>query len=403
MLLNAAIPLTANTILTPVILRDQFITLREGCVHGIIDHDNFRDKADPNKKYGNYIENIIDIPNSGKLFVGKWLDLTAYTQGDSSWNTRFRQYVYADSTGLPFFTGLKIHDINVGNDTNDGLAWWRWHCDGAGDKYLEIGKYVAGVFTRVCEIGPITVAGWYAFGPLPTFTITGTIVIPRDAPFMNINTYIGPFYDYPIDFNSLAIVAGDENRSWAMRVYGKFSEIAGYANQKQHFIRNMDFQVSMTKEGMDSKTQGMQAPVERTGSSMWMGRRTYDPAPIKKENMTPEEERRYNLMMKEWLATVNGLPFYNQRVSIINRFRIEKPYASDLVAFNPRGSSKLKLTDDAGNLIENKINYGIYVSGESEDEVEITIHSIFQDQTVLGVEDYCFVLGSIEMLFEARI
>lgn len=87
---------TSITTVTPEILRSIFVPVKTLCKNAMIDDENFS-KSTLGTKSSEFINNISDIPSSGKLFDGRYIDFSA---------------VYKDrpSTALST-TSLSIYDI----------------------------------------------------------------------------------------------------------------------------------------------------------------------------------------------------------------------------------------------------------------------------------------------------
>lgn len=388
-------------IVEPVDIRLKLMPIRLALTHGIIDHDNFK-KALNNYQYD--IERVIDIPSNSNIFIGKWLDFTG-SGVDELYNIRYKENEYFDS--------LLFSTIGVSDTDQEGMLWYRF-INISGTTYLDYGIYDGTTFTptgrATAAVGSANIAG------VGAYTLAGTVKI-KSVPSLGVGQSTTPDYYFIIDTNNW----GSGYNGYAYMVYSKFSDMAHYANQKHHFIRSMDFQISMSREMMQNLTQGLVSGIEsaktrQANAATEINRYISDEQRLSR--LTPgieqiarglEAQRGHNTdKLNATLATYNEQDqiissLKDVRVSITNRFRMEKPYASDFVNFNAVGSNKMKFLDDAGSEAPNKMHYQAYVSAETDDELEITIHSFFENNEVFGEKDYSFCLGRLEILFEARI
>lgn len=387
MLLSKPQDIASTVIMTPSILRDYLLPIRVGCVHGIVDHDNF-DKVvnGAMTKYRNDIEEVIDIPSGGKLFVGKWLDFTGSQVNSSSYNCRYANNIYVDKISITAFNVAEM---------NDGIMYHRMKRYGTATIYNEYLFYVGTTLTVVgratAVVGPCVIA------PVaPYATLTGTVNV-KYVPPLAINTATSV---RPINCNNLIMYnAGTPNVGYASAVYARFSDMAHYANQMTHFIRSMEFQVSMSRESMQSMTQGLDYPGYSGGYDTWFGNKVANPTPIApSKGATQQDIETYKRQV-----TLSYGKTINPRVSVTNKFRIEKPYDSDFICFNSTGASKMYFDDGDGNPSPNKMHYEAFVSSESDDELEITISSYFENSAIFGDSDYSFCTGKIEIVFEGRV
>lgn len=392
MLLSKPTDLLSTAILTPDVIKAYLYPIRVATVHGIIDHNNFDKPIVGDDDYRNYIESISDMPGSGKLFEGKWMGFEGnydqYTPVTSELITRYTPY-YNGATMV--FEDLLLNNVFVA--PAEKVCYWGIAQAGANNTFkLYSYSSATGAFTELA-----TTAAYNAVG-------TKNLTNPAICGDVQINYIMGA--SVPVSLDNKVLLThytfGTSNS-----FYYKFSDMANYANQKCHYVRSMEFQHSMTREGQDMMMQGVKPTDNSYSSGKWMGRDTIDPAPIPLgANATKEQRDTYEKERKEWSKAINGNPYFSDKfVSINNKFSLQKPYASRLASYDTRGSCKMKRVDENGGLLPNDqaVIYQIYVSNESQEELEITLHCMFSGEYLLGEQDYIFIMGRIEFLFESRL
>ena len=402
MLLSKPTDIVTGTILTPQVIKDYLFPLRIATVHGIIDHANF-DKIGATQ-YRNYIETISDMPGSGKLFSGKWLDFCGdydqhggnLTDKEYGITARYKQYYVSGTFAQPLFDNLMFGTLFQSIIPSNYIAYWGIVQSGANNNF-KIYSYdtATQAFTEIASTG-----NYAAAGTRTLFSLVLDVVGDVDA-----NAIVGA--SIPVSLDNY-IVLTPHTYGYGGKVYLKFSDMANYANQKSHYIRSMEFQHSMTLEGQQMMMQGVKPTDSTYGyAGKWFGHDILDPPPKDPgPNASKEERDRYKRESLAFGAAATGTPYFGDKfVSINNKFSLEKPYASKLVSFDTRGSCKMKRVDDSGNLLPNNqaVIYQVYVSNESQEELEITLHCMFSGEYLLGAEDYIFIMGRIEFLFESRL
>lgn len=397
MLLNRQNDIAATAVATPTTIRDFLLPVRTACVHGIIDHANF-DKVG-GTEYRNYIENIADLPNSGKIFTGKWLDFSGDYGVDSTYKPRYKSYY--DSTGTMVFDQLDwIH----ANAPAEFVLYWGIGFSGGNNYFM--------LYTYSSTTGTFTLYGLTA--NYNTNGVKNIVVGGVNKMTVNIKKVLGAAVGTTLDRYILLV---PPTLSYAPVVYARFSDMCHYANQKNHYIRSMDYQISMTRDALINMTQGITSGInaEKEKKKQAANEMTKAVLGVYATEASGAISKMYyqgNVGERARVASAAGTKMASAgqaitdlkqiNISITNKFRIEKPYASDLVWFDPRGACKMAFPDSQGTAERNKVHYQCYVSAESDDELEITIHSIFEEQEVLGEEDYIFMTGKIELLFESR-
>lgn len=401
MLLNKPNDLATTLVMKPTDIRDYFMPIKLCMYHGIIDHANFNSKTDftNSGKYSNYIESIIDIPSTGKLFTGKWLDFNSDYEIVQKYIPRYKPYFYGTSTTQLFDD---IEASGTGMPANHVMYW---------GISLSGGNNVFSLYTYDPATAQFTLVGATA-----SYNSTGTKTVATGGTtvaFVDINQV--PVPTIAVSLSNYILFSDNDN---AITVYNKFSTLCHYANQKTHHIRSMDFQVSMTRESLTSMTQGIAGAISTNRENIRSASRELGGFVGQVSQASGNARQILNGITSAYFRNsvekasgaadiINAArkqieDLKSTRVSVTNKFRIEKPYGSDLVSFDSRGECKMCFLDDDGNARQNKMHYQIYVSFESDDEVEITVATFFENNEVLGDEDYAYITGKIEMLFETR-
>jgi hypothetical protein len=381
MLLSKPTDLLSTAILTPDVIKAYLYPIRVATVHGIIDHNNFDKPIVGDDDYRNYIESISDMPGSGKLFEGKWMGFEGnydqYTPVTRELITRYTPY-YNGATMI--FEDLLLNNVFVA--PAEKVCYWGIAQAGANNTFkLYSYSSATGAFTELA-----TTAAYNAVG-------TKNLTNPAICGDVQINYIMGA--SVPVSLDNKVLLThytfGTSNN-----FYYKFSDMANYANQKCHYVRSMEFQHSLTKEEQSLMLQNTKSYKEAFGDliNATIGGLKYG------------KEGRKKLIENAGYYLGKALnEEKDTRTSVNSKFFIDKPYASRLVSLDTRGSCKMKRVDANGLDMPNDqaINYQVYASNESDNELEITVHCMFSGESKLGAEDYVFIVGRIELLFESRL